>query len=687
MAQTRREILAAAAALGASAAFAGAARAARSAWRENRAMYPQGVASGDPDTHSVLLWTRRPYPEGHGPAHLKLEVAEDSDFTRIVAKARANCLPDSGWTTRVLVGGLKPAREYWYRFTDAQGNGSRVGRTLTAPAQDDTRPVRFAFVSCQNANQGAMNAYRRMIHEDENAAPQDRLGFVLHLGDFIYELVWYPEDRPKGYFFRHLRDVVRYPHGEKVSDFHVPIDVDDYRACYCGYLQDPDLQDARARFPFVPIWDNHEFSWQGWQTFQPLGGKVRNAQTLKVEAMQAWFEFHPARITKPSPSLDRFDPPVVHNAPIEKFDDNGLGDEPNNKIALGALTGYRALRWGPHVDLIITDQRSYRSQHPLDHDETNDLGLDDFPEFVLEEAVRILDGGRAYNDGKPPATIAFNGKNIPNFRKDAPPQTLLGAVQRAWFMDRLKTSTATWKIWGNTQATLDARADPQNLPATFPKHWPATGYASFGDRDPSGAYTERAMIYDMVAREGITGLASVCGDRHSFWAGLAAKGLPPLAFEPVGLAFVGGSISSPGMAEAQEFGMAKDDPLRPLFVADLADGRHQAAVNLTLRHGVRSALEYAASHDLAKAHAVSNPDNAPHLSFVDMGGHGYAVVQAAADSLAVEFVCIPRPIERAQTPDGGPLRYRVVHSAKLWAKGERPVLETRVIEGDVELAI
>ena len=402
--------------------------------------------------------------------------------------------------------------------------------------------------------------------------------------------------------------------------------------------------------------------------------------------MQAWFEFHPARIKKPSPSLDRFDPPTVTNAPIERFDADGLGDEPNNRAALASLTGYRALRWGPHVDLIITDQRSYRSEEPFGRKEADALGSDDFPAFVPEELQRIVDGGRDYDDGKPPATITY-GKQIANFRKDESPQTILGAVQRAWFMDRLKTSTATWKIWGNTMATLDQRTDPQNLPATFPKHWPSADYAGFGGGDPSSAYAERAAIYDMIAREGITGFASVCGDRHSFWAGLAAKALPPRAFEPVGLAFVTGSISAPGMAEALEFSMPKTDVLRPLFIADRADGSHQAAVNLTLHHGVRSALEYAASGDLAKAHAVSNPDNAPHLSFVDMGGHGYAVVQAAADRLSVEFVCIPRPLERSQTPDGGPLRYRVVHSAKLWAKGERPVLEQRVIEGDVELAI
>jgi alkaline phosphatase D len=68
-----------------------------------------------------------------------------------------------------------------------------------------------------------------------------------------------------------------------------------------------------------------------------------------------------------------------------------------------------------------------------------------------------------------------------------------------------------------------------------------------------------------------------------------------------------------------------------------------------------------------------------------MGGHGYSVVRASADHFDVEFVCIPRPIERSATEDGGPLRYRVVHSARLWTPGEAPKLERKIIEGDVDL--
>ncbi len=691
---TRRSFIQTAIALGATAAW-GQPFGTRSniSWHERRDFYPEGVASGDPDDNSVLLWTRRPPKDSNLVGKLHVEVAEDESFTRVVASAEARISEASDWTCRVLVGGLKPSCIYWYRFTDANGCGSRVGRTITAPADDDTRPVRFAFVSCQNANQGAMNAYRRMIFEDENAAENDRLGFVFHLGDFIYELVWYPEDRPQGMYGRRLRDIVRYEHGEKMDDVHIPTDVGDYRAIYRNYLHDPDLQDARARWPFVCMWDNHEFSWIGWQGLQRFGGVNRPAQTRKVAANQAFFEYQPARIYKPSgPSLDRFDPPAVVDTPIHHFDENGLGQEANNLTAINSLRGYRTLRWGRNMELIVTDQRSYRSEEPTYRTEAQAFMSNDFPGFMPQEVLDILDAGKAYNNGHAPATIKYGKTEVANFRKDEPPTTILGAEQKTWFFDRLKNSKATWKIWGDTVATLDMRADPQKLPPGLTSAWPGAGYAGFdantGAGDHSTAYVERGEIYDFVRDHGITGFATVAGDRHSFWAGLAAKGLPPKAFEPIGIAFVTGSISAPGVVEAFEHGFPKDHPLRPLFVGQgPRDPGPQPTMNLLLRHGVRSCLEYAKSGDLQKARALSNPDLSPHVSFVDMGGHGYAVVHVTSDSLETEFVCIPRPIENSERADGGPLLYRTRHRAKRWGIGEAPKLELQILEGDPRFSV
>jgi alkaline phosphatase D len=193
MTLSRRDFLQAAAAMGAALAWSGPARASRTGWRERRDLYPEGVASGDPAADSVILWTRRPFDTGDS-ARLTVEIATDQAFRRVVATVPVTVSAASDWTCRVLVAGLRPARVYWYRFTDAEGNGSRIGRTITAPADDDARPVNFAFVSCQNINEGFQHAWRRMIWEDERRPRAEQLGFVLHLGDFIYEVIQYPEE-------------------------------------------------------------------------------------------------------------------------------------------------------------------------------------------------------------------------------------------------------------------------------------------------------------------------------------------------------------------------------------------------------------------------------------------------------------------------------------------------------------
>ncbi len=684
---SRRSFLKAAAAMGASLAWVGPAHGSRINWHERRDLYPQGVASGDPDAHSVILWTRRPFAEGTRQL-LTVEVAEDEAFRRVIAHAKAPVSSAADWTARVLIGELKPARTYWYRFTDTDGNGSRVGRTITAPLPNDPRVVNFAFVSCQDINEGKLNAYRRMIYEDERAPAAEKLDFVLHLGDFIYEVVQYP-DEVKTRYDRTIYEVARFSdeHSHKVGNFHIPLTVDGYRAVYKGYLADPDLQDARARWPFVAIWDNHEFSWQGWQSIVKAPRFEQPGQSIKIAANQAWFEYLPARVTPPSGSLERFDPPAVKNVPIDKFDNDGLGVEPNNLTAINSLKGYRALRYGRNLDLIITDQRSYRSADPFSDPSLGKLGGDEFPNMFPEREMRALDGGRGANGGNPPAEIRFNDAHVPNPQRTAPPQTILGAEQKAWFKDKLKKSTAAWKIWGNSQGALDERADPQNLPAGLTKEsWPKDLYATVGGGDYGTAYAERAEIYHLVRDAKITGFAIVSGDRHHFWAGYATADLPPGKFEPVGLSFIGGSLVSPNTMEALEHNLP-NTPLRPLFLADKAGAKPEWTFNMLLRHGVRSCLEYAKSFDLKRAHELSNPDLAPHLEFVDLGGHGYAKVRLSADEMRTEFVCIPRPIAHSERSDGGPIRYRVLHTAALWKSGERPQLKTSVLEGDAGLSI
>ncbi|HET6941172.1 MAG TPA: alkaline phosphatase D family protein [Sphingomicrobium sp.] len=351
----RRSFIASATALGATLAWAGpASPQSRSKWTERRDLYPDGVASGDPDSNSVILWTRRPFESGE--KHMLItEIALDPGFTRLVSTTKVPVLAASDWTCRVLAAGLEPATIYWYRFTDESGAGSRIGRTITAPGDADPRSVSFAFVSCQSVNEGAQNAYRRMIFEDERKPVDQRLGFVLHLGDFIYEVVEYPEEVAHRYG-RTVYDIGKVPNARKVRNFHVPTDVSGYRAVYQAHIRDPDIQDARAHFPFVCIGDNHEFSWKGWQSTIKYDGDPEPAQELRVAANQAWWEYIPSRVRKASgPGLASFDGPRVETVPITKFDADGLSDEPNSLAAIGSMTAYRALRYGRNVELIITD--------------------------------------------------------------------------------------------------------------------------------------------------------------------------------------------------------------------------------------------------------------------------------------------------------------------------------------------
>jgi len=683
-------MLAVAAGIGASLLWPrGKATASTIAPSERRDLFPQGVASGDPRPNSVLLWTRRPpAPEGTA-THLIVEVATDATFQHVVSRSTVPIGADTDWTCRVLAAGLAPRCVYWYRFTDQWGNGSRIGRTITAPSDDDSVPMPFAFVSCQDVTLGACNAYRRMIWEDEHAAATgaEQLGFVLHLGDFVYEIVRYPEDNPHGVYDRSIHEVVRYTTGEKHGHVHVPTTVDDYRALYRGYLTDPDLMDARARWPFVYVWDNHEFSWRGWQSQQNFGAAAIPAETRKVAANQTWFEYQPARVRQPGrPHGDRFVAPYVRDVPLTDLDDHGLGLESDNLAAIHSLEIFRTMRWGRHVELVMTDNRSFRSEPVLERPDAASLAPKGSLMFAAQDVVEALDAGRAYRGGHPPTMLTVNGTAQQNPRVDSPPQSMLGASQKQWLLHQLRASSAPWKLWGNSLGMLDLRTNLQRLPAPLRATWPSDAYALVADDDWSAYRTERNEILNAIERDGITGVVMIAGDRHAFNAGVLSPSLPPEPFEPVAAEFVVGSISAPGYAEALEHAIAPDDPVRAIYLYDGGAGERPApAINLSLMHGVRSSLELARTHDMRQALAESDPDVAPHLSFVDMGGHGYAVVRADAEAVQVEFVCIPRPIRRSGTPDGGPIAYRVTHRVKRWSRGQRPEVERTASTGALPL--
>ena len=149
--------------------------------------FRHGVASGDPNPTSVILWTRvTPTPDaapgsGKGPrVAVRWQVAKDRRFTAVVAKGTFTTSAARDHTVKLEATGLRPRTTYYYRFL-YKGVSSRVGRTRTAPAADaNPRNLRFGVVSCSNLPGGYFSAYRHLARRDD-------LDAVLHLGDYIYE--------------------------------------------------------------------------------------------------------------------------------------------------------------------------------------------------------------------------------------------------------------------------------------------------------------------------------------------------------------------------------------------------------------------------------------------------------------------------------------------------------------------
>ena len=145
-----------------------------------------GVASGDPSSEGMVLWTRlapQPLEPAGGmpavPVPVQWQMAQDEAMKTVVASGTAIATPQLGHSVHVETAGLLPDRWYWYRFRAGDAE-SPIGRTRTLPAPTATPDrLRFAFASCQNYEQGLFTAYEQMARDD--------VDLVFHLGDYIYE--------------------------------------------------------------------------------------------------------------------------------------------------------------------------------------------------------------------------------------------------------------------------------------------------------------------------------------------------------------------------------------------------------------------------------------------------------------------------------------------------------------------
>ena len=241
-------------------------------------VFRHGVASGDPLTDRVILWTRATPPAGAGRGDIPVRwrIAEDEALTRVAAQGVAPAMAGRDFTVKVDAGQLQPGRTYFYAF-DARGEQSPVGRTKTLPGSGAER-LRLASVSCSNYPAGFFNPYRCIANRDD-------LDVVLHLGDYIYEFA------DGVYGAGAALDRVPLPAGETVT-------LDEYRQRYAIYRSDIDLQDVHRRHPFIVVWDDHEIANDASLTGAPAHTAKQGLWAVRrAAAYQAYLDWMPVRET------------------------------------------------------------------------------------------------------------------------------------------------------------------------------------------------------------------------------------------------------------------------------------------------------------------------------------------------------------------------------------------------------
>jgi alkaline phosphatase D len=351
---TRRTLLVATAA-GATAAAAGSLQAAGSPVPVEAARpqpladpFTLGIASGDPDYQSVVLWTRLALDplaaDGMGgmPSRryvVQWQIALDPQMRHVVRAGAVSAGPESAHAVHVEVGGLLPGREYFYRFR-CERHLSEVGRTLTTPLPGTYgSPLHMSFASCSNFPAGYFTAYRRMAEEHPS--------LILHLGDYIYE-------GPGGTGPR--------AHSPAAEIWTLA----DYRVRHAQYRTDPDLQAAHAIAPWVVVWDDHELE-NNYADEIPSPAGQAGFLERRAAAYRAYYESMPLRRSSIPSGID--------------------------------LQLYRRIKWGRLAEFHMLDTRQYRSDQAC-NDTASDCPAAFDPARSItgpEQEQWLLDGlGRSY---------------------------------------------------------------------------------------------------------------------------------------------------------------------------------------------------------------------------------------------------------------------------------------------------
>jgi len=250
----------------------------------NPALEPfyHGVASGDPLTDRVIIWTRITLDPPVSPVNVNWQVATDLAFTNVVNNGTATTDSGKDYTIKVDAAGLQPGTWYYYRF-QYDTFTSLIGRTRTLPS-GNTNNIRFAVASCQDYQEGYYNAYKHLAQRNDIDA-------VLFLGDYIYE---------DGIDANAVAGHTHEP-GFKATKLV------DYRIRHSQYRLDPDLQAAHQQYPWICVWDDHETANNSYtdsaKNHTTNDGLWADRKRAGVEAYQEWL---PIRMPDPQDTFRIF---------------------------------------------------------------------------------------------------------------------------------------------------------------------------------------------------------------------------------------------------------------------------------------------------------------------------------------------------------------------------------------------
>lgn len=510
MAYTRRATLASAALI--------AAACSASASEIEQGVFQHGVASGDPLTDRVIIWTRVTPSVPTNDIRVNWVVARDPALTQIVKRGQTTTNKGRDYTVKVDVTRLAAGRVYYYGFSYGTQK-SPVGRTLTAP-EEGGDSLKIALVSCSNFPAGYFNVYQAIARRGD-------VDLVLHVGDYLYE---YGVGEYATEWGKTVGRVPDPPYECK--------SLDDYRRRHAQYRTDPDLQAAHACAPWLVTWDDHETSNDAYKD-----GAENHTQATegtwtarKAAALQAYYEWLPLRNPIPGKAFEAIN---------------------------------RSFEWGNLATIAMLETRLLARSKQLDY--SKDIELAPF-DLSSGSPLKVTDPARlaTLNPSNLPAEVKLlpDIDGFKNTKIAAADRDILGNGQQAWLEGVLTRSVARgkkWQVLGNQ--VIMARVTSPDLS----KGLPAQVREAIGNARPETRAFFQLSQYDVpfnldawdgypAARERLYQVAKtagarliVCtGDTHSAWA----NSLKDASGDVRGVEFGGTSVSSPSIADAlSDFGL------------------------------------------------------------------------------------------------------------------------------------